>query len=161
MGALSQEYADKFTLVCDELVALAGSLTPEQWGAITKEEGWPVGTVVHHMAMAMPVNVRWLQKISAGHQVSLPMSAIDEANAQHATATYDHAATVILLRANSAVLSQTIADLTDEQWAASAPFAPGGEGFVITTEQLVRGVVIRHVRTHLADIRAALGQATP
>jgi hypothetical protein len=159
MSAQAQAYADTLRRYCDDLIALAEGLTPEQWAQISPEEGWSLGTLVHHVALAMTTQIRWVHKISSGQQVSLPMSAINEYNAKHATQVYDQSETIDLLRANSAQLCDTIAPLTAEQLAASAPFAPS-ELAAITTEQLIRAVIIRHAQTHLASLRVTL-DATP
>ena len=156
MSERATEYATTFDRHSNELIALAAGLTAEQWDSICPEEGWPVGTVVHHVAMSFPTLSRWIQKISAGQQVSLPKSAIDEYNAEHAHQTYEQAATIDLLRANSAPLHELIASLTDEQLAASAPFGPA-DGATLSAEQVVRGAAIRHVRTHTTSLRTALG----
>lgn len=157
MSERAQTLANLFTAELEGLIALAEGCTPEQWQQTTPAEGWPVGVVAHHVAVSFPVITKWMQKVSAGRPVSLPRSAIDEANAQHAqeAPNYPQAETIALLRTNGAAILAAILALSDDELKQGATMAPA-EGQTLTADQVIRHILIRHVLDHKEHIQQAL-----
>lgn len=157
MSERAQTLANQFSAELDGLIALAEGCTADQWQTTTADEGWPVGVVAHHVAVSFPVVTKWMQKVATGRPVSLPRSAIDEANALHAkeAPNYPQAETIALLRSNGAALIAAMLTLSDEELKTGAPMAPA-EGQTLTADQVIRHIIIRHVVDHKAHIQQAL-----
>lgn len=154
-----ESIAADFAEANDEVVAFALALRPDQWAAPVPGEGWPVGVLVHHVAVGHALLTRWLRCVARGEPVSDTGADVDDANARHAL---EHAAvgvddTVALLRANGAATATILRGLDDDALGATAAFGPA-DGRTVSAEQLAAQAA-RHARTHLASARAALGMA--
>ncbi len=160
MSERAQTLAQRFDEELQAFIALTEAFTPEQWRQLSTIEGWPVGVVAHHVAIAFPVVTRWIQKVAAGRPVSLPRSAINEANAQHAQVEggYAQADTIALLREHGAATAAYLRGLSDEELQQKAPLAPA-EGQELSADQVIRHSLIHHIQEHKAHIQQALRQA--
>ena len=56
----------------DEVAAFALACSPEQWRAVVRGEQWPVGVVVHHVAVGHDLMRRWLGRVAAGDDITTP-----------------------------------------------------------------------------------------
>ena len=156
-----EELADRLQGRCDAFARYLSTLGPEQWGATCRnhptirvgddDEGRRVGTVAHHVAVALPRQVEFIRAIVRGGETPRPSNA---ANAEHARANPDpdRTETIELLRRNSADVVEAVRSLSDEELTRTA------ETFVgeMSASQAVERVLIGHVDWHEGSIRATL-----
>ncbi len=143
-----------------EVIQAAEGCSPEQWQLpVVEEDGRAVGVVFHHIGIAYPFALNWVQKIGNGE--SLPdfgRDALTAFNATHAQEQIDtpQADTITLLRQvteETAVALQTLSDEQLERTAAN-PLA-GGQEF--SGEWVMQAFAISHAAGHLKAIKATVG----
>jgi len=162
MGMSSaDQLADRLEQTCDAFAEYLGTLTPEQWSAECgnhptirvgdEDEGRRVGTVAHHVAVALPRQVRFLKAIIDGGEIPRPSNAF---NAEHAQANPDpdRTDTISLLRRNSAEVAALVRALSDEELARRAETFTGE---ISASDAIQRGLV-GHVGWHEQSIRTTL-----
>jgi hypothetical protein len=123
-------------------------------------ENWPVGVVMHHIAMGHLQMMDWLDRARRGDAIVTTASDIDDDNARHAIAFagVGRAETAEQLRSHGAALAELIGGLSTGELALSVSFGPA-HGRAVTAAQLAP-VAVRHCTAHLADARAALQPGT-
>ncbi|HXQ75284.1 MAG TPA: DinB family protein [Acidimicrobiales bacterium] len=153
MNADAERLAGEFEAANDEVIAFVEACPDERWTSMVGGEDWPVGVVVHHIAVGHRQMLDWLRRASGGHEITTSAAQIDADNARHARhfAGVTRAATVEELRSHGAALGRFIRGLSSDELATSVAFGPG-DGSEVTTRQLA-SVAARHCRTHLADAR--------
>ncbi len=141
----------------DAVIGFARGLSAGQWREIAPGEQWPVGVVVHHVAVGHDLMLRWLGSVSRGVDIADDAASVDEANERHAREFADVGVhdTVMLLQANGARLADFLRGLDDAQLGRTAAFGPGN-GMTVDAERMAE-VATRHCAAHLANARAALG----
>lgn len=149
--------AADFREAVDEVLDFAETVTPEQWEAVTSEEGWTVAATVHHAALGNATVAEWIESARAGEPIDLTREEQDADNAQHAEqfAKADRVATLELLRTVGADTEALIRSLSADDLASAVPFGPAG-GAQVTVRQLTEGAS-GHLRSHLDHARAAAG----
>lgn len=156
MGERAETLANRFDEANREIVSTVEKCSDAQWGTKCAGETWSVGIVVHHVAESHAAIARIIQTIAAGQPLpSVTTEMIDQRNAQHAQ---EHAncakpETLDLLRKNGASAAATVRGLSDEQLQRSGTLRAGP----MSAEQVIEGILIGHVKGHLASIRAAVG----
>ncbi len=155
----ARELAAQLGETNDAVIGFARGLSNDQWRTIVPGEGWPVGVVVHHVAVGHDLMLRWLGSVSRGVDIADDAASVDGANDRHAREFADVGVhdTVALLQANGARLAAFIHGLDDSQLGRTAAFGPGN-GMTVDAERMAE-VAIRHCTAHLANARAALGFA--
>jgi hypothetical protein len=158
----AEQLADRFQQRCDAFAEYLATLSPEQWGAHCgnhptirvgdEEEGRRVGTVAHHVAVALPRQVGFLRAIISGGEIPRPSNAF---NAEHARANPDpdRTETISLLRLNSAEAAGLVRALSDEELARTGQTFAGE----VSASNAIERVLIGHVDWHEESIRATLG----
>jgi hypothetical protein len=161
----ANELADRLRRRYDAFAEYLSTLGPEQWGARCgnhptirvgdEDEGRQVGTVAHHVAVALPRQLGFLRAIVSGSEIPRPSHAV---NAEHARANPDpdQTETISLLRRNSAEVADIVRALSDEELARS------GQTFFgeLSASQAVERVLIGHVDWHEDSIKATLSEPT-
>jgi uncharacterized damage-inducible protein DinB len=148
--------ADELAAANAEVMAFVHRCTDAEWKTTVPEEGWPVGVVLHHIAVGHGHGVRWLRDMASGQGVTESAEDIDRENAAHAVRmeAVGPDETLALLEQNGAQLESTLRALSDEDLARTAPFGPAG-GRVMPVEALA-AVGARHAREHLGHARSAV-----
>ena len=156
MSAPAEEVAADLEEATAEAIAFVESCTEGHWATMVAGEDWPVGVVLHHVAVGHLQMIDWLGRACHHEEITKTAAEIDEDNAGHARTAADatRAETVEELRRNGVALVSLVRGLSAEDLAVSVPFGPG-DGVVVTVGQLA-AVSARHCRTHLADARGAL-----
>ena len=156
MSEDAQRLAADLAAANDEVIAFVETCNDEQWTTMVEGENWPVGVVMHHIAMGHRQMIDWLGHARRGDPITITASEIDADNARHARAFagVGRADTVGELRRHGALLAHFIRGLTADELDTSVPFGPA-DGRAFTTRQLVSAAA-GHCRTHLADARGAL-----
>jgi hypothetical protein len=143
-----EELAGRFEEANAEIVSFAESCTHDQWCTLVPGEEWPVGVLMHHVAQGHELVAGWVRTVVDGGDVTATADGVDESNARHARdcANVGVAETAAFFRS-----------LDDGQLGRSGAFGPA-QGASFTAEELA-GAAERHVHSHLASARAALGRS--
>jgi hypothetical protein len=148
--------ADDFSAANAEAMDFVRRCTSAEWSVTVPGEEWPVGVVLHHVAVGHGHGVRWLHEMAAGEGVTDTAEGIDGENAAHALrmAAVGQDETLALLEQNGTRLEAALRALSEEELDRSAPFGPAG-GRAMPTEALA-AVAARHTRDHLAHALGAI-----
>lgn len=142
------------------LADFVGSLSEAEWQMIVPEDERTVGTLVHHVASAYPLEIDLAYGIAAGQAIAgVTWAAVAQMNAQHAQ---QHSAsskqdTLALLRQNSKLAAERVRQLRDEQLDGAAPVSLNANA-PLTVQFFIEDHALRHSFHHLANIRNALGR---
>jgi hypothetical protein len=152
----AQEIAREVDAANDEVISFVESCTDGQWTTMVRGEEWPVGVVIHHIAVGHMLMLDWIDRARRGEDITTTAAEIDADNARHARrfAGVARADTVEELRRHGAALARCIGGLCADELAVSVSFGPG-DGMAVTAGELAP-VAVRHCRTHLAAARGAL-----
>lgn len=147
--------ADEFAAANADVVRFARSCTDAQWRTMVPGEGWPVGVVIHHIAVSYANGRGWLETMIRGDAVTTTRDEIDQVNVEHAADNADVGIpdTVALLESNAATTEALLRGLTDEQLDQLAPFGPA-DGRSLPTAQLA-AVSAQHALGHLSHAMEA------
>jgi hypothetical protein len=156
----AETFAAELTAVNDEAIAFVDGCKDEQWTTSVAGENWPVGVVLHHIAVSHLLMIDWLERARRGEAITVTASEIDADNARHARdfASVGRAQTADDLRRHGAALARCMAGLSADELATSVSFGPR-DGMVVTTGQLAPNAT-RHCRGHLDAARGALQSGT-
>lgn len=156
MVAEAEQMAAELETANHEVIAFVETCTDGQWTTMVTGEDWPVGVVMHHIALGHLQMIDWLGLVRRGEEIAKTAAEIDADNVRHAHdyAGVSRADTVEELRRHGATLAQCIRGFSTDELAISVSFGPGN-GMVVTALQLAP-VSARHCRDHLADARTAL-----
>jgi hypothetical protein len=157
MSERARALADRFEQANGDLIRLLEHVSPVQWGAVCQGETWSVGVTAHHVAGAHETVAGIAHRVATGEPLpNITMEMIDHGNAQHAQQFKDCARdeTVALLRTNGAKAGTMVRGLSDAQLARTAKIL----GQEMSAEQFIERVLLGHVASHGASIRAALGR---
>lgn len=161
--ANATELAEQFQAATKDFADYAAGLTPEQWRTPCgnhptirvgdEDENRPVGTVVHHCAVATLRQLNRLRGTVAGEEPIMPPS--HGFNAEHARLNQDpdQSATIGLLRENSAAVVEFLAALSPDDLARTGKTMLGE----IPVSEQVEKILIGHIRWHRGSIQATLG----
>lgn len=156
-GERANALAERLEKGARALLELAETLTPEEWITRLPHDGRKVGVVVHHVAVAYPVEISFGETIAAGPMLGVTGEVIDQMNAEHAKA-YDDVtkeAALDLLRKNSAAAASALRSFSDEELDRAAPASLYSDA-PITTQFILEDHAVRHSYHHLARIRRAV-----
>jgi uncharacterized damage-inducible protein DinB len=160
MGARADMLAKRFEEANQTLTDAVAKLSDADWKKTTSAEKWPVAVVAHHVAVAHAGIAGLVKSIASGqHTPSLTMAMIDEGNAKHAKefANCTKAEALELHKKNAAAAAAVVRGLSDAELDRSGSPLSGMP--VMTTHQVVEGVLINHVNEHLGSIRATVAKS--
>lgn len=161
MSERAIELARRFTEANDALIAVVASSTDEQLQTLCPDEEWPVVVAAYHVGTHLAVQLQWLAQVAASQPITTTWDEINRANVRFSTQPerYTREATLAKLRDNGAAMAAAIRALSDEQIKNAAPVMPA-DNRVMTAEQVIKWVIIKHNKDHLAGIHNALAPAT-
>lgn len=155
MSERAKALADQFDQANGDLIRTVEKSSEAQWKATCAGEKWPVGVTAHHVAGGHETIAGIVQQIATGQPLpNITMEMIDQNNAQHAEQFKNctREETAALLRSTGAKASATVRGLSDAQLARTARLM-GGE---MSAQQFIERVLLGHLASHGASIRAAL-----
>lgn len=142
-----------------EVIQSAKSCSAAQWQLpVADEDGRAVGVVFHHIAVAYPFSLDWVQKIANGEALpNFDREQLTHFNASHATdhANTAQADTIAYLQQvteETAVALQALSDEQLEQTAAN-PLV-GGKPY--SGEWVMQAFAIGHAKNHLKAIKTTI-----
>jgi hypothetical protein len=153
----SNALADRLELGARSLIALASTLTEDEWRKRVPD-GRRIGVLVHHVASMYPIEVQLALVLAEGNPVTgVTWPDIHALNAKHAeehdAVTKDEA--IDLLRTNSQAAAAAIRALTDAALDQAAPVSLNDDA-PLTCQFFIEDHALRHSFHHVASIRAAL-----
>jgi hypothetical protein len=156
VDAGAEQLAVDLEVANDEAIAFVEDCTDDQWRTVVSAQQWPVGVVLHHIAVGHLLMIEWLGRARRGEDITTTAAEIDADNARHARdfARVSRADTAGELCRHGAALARFLRGFGPEELTVSVSFGPG-HGMAVTAAQLAP-VSVRHCRDHLFDARAAL-----
>jgi uncharacterized damage-inducible protein DinB len=157
MSDRAESLARRFEQANDEFVAVAARLADDQWHTLCSTEQSTVAALAHHVAVAYPFQIRAFAAIAngaPGDPLTWDWLANVNAAAAAANAACDRAGTVGVLRDNAARAAAAVRTFDDVQLSRTGRYIDGLPA--LTIDQWLRHVLIGHITSHLASIRAAL-----
>lgn len=158
MNARVEALAKQFEAKAAEMTATIEKLTDADWKKVTAAEKWTVGVTAHHVAQGHEVIAGLVKTVAAGQSVpNLTMAMIDDMNARHAKehAGCTKAETLALHQKGAAAAAALVRGLSDADLDRSGVVLSGVPA--MTTQQVIEGVLIGNVASHLASIKATVG----
>jgi len=159
MGERSSALAVQFEQAIAELAETIQQVPADRWVSARTPEGWTVAATAQHVSGQFPLEMEYLSAAAEGRD--LPSYTWDDINARNnSRAARNTAATkedvLDELRGYATSTAAFLRGLSDGQLDRKSPLALAG-GAEVSLQQLIEGgVLIDHVRTHLASIRAAV-----
>jgi hypothetical protein len=149
--AVGADLADTFAEANREAIEFVLGTAGQHWEAVTPDEGWPVGVAARHIALVHQLMTQWLAALQAGK----PIPGTADVDAQN-TAVAERgivaspAEVADALRRGGEDVTDALRGLTDADLEREVDF--GGRAM---PGSLVASAPERHVRNHLASIKAA------
>ncbi len=148
----------QFLELHEALAGVLASLPPAAWQQIPSGEERSVAQVAYHVAAGYPITFSFVQMILRGESFPAPdAAAMHRLNAEQAT---EHAGAgrdevLALLESEGAALAAGLGGLTDEQLDCPGTLF----GYPLTAQMAIEGIVLRHIREHLATIQSVAAPA--
>jgi hypothetical protein len=158
MSPRANALAERLEQGARALELFASSLSDIEWQTRVPKDGRRIGVVVHHVASVYPVEIQLAQGLAAGTAMTgVTWEVVHEMNAGHARHNdgATRAATLDLLRRNSAAAAAAIRALTDRELDRAATASLYADA-PVTCQFMLEDHAVRHSYHHLAKIRAAL-----
>ena len=157
MGARGETFAKQFEAKAQEATTVLERLSDADWKKTTSAEKWTVGVVAHHMAGAHEAIAGIVKTVASGQSMpNFTMDMLHDMNAKHAQehAKATKAETVALHKKSAAAAAAVLRGLSDADYAKSGTVIAGLPP--MSAEQVVGGILLRHIEEHLGSIRATI-----
>ena len=158
MSKRTNALAERLEQGARALAVFASALTDAEWQTPVPGDGRKVGVIVHHVATVYPLEIQLARLLAEGRPVEgVTWDLVHEMNAGHASENdlVTKAATLDLLRRNSAAAAAAIRELSDEELDRAAPVSLNSDA-PLTCQFLLEDHAVRHSYHHLARLRKAL-----
>jgi uncharacterized protein (TIGR03083 family) len=158
MAAKGEALAKQFEAKAQEATTVLERLSDADWKKTTSSEKWTVGVVAHHMAGAHEAIAGIIKTVASGQSMqNFTMDMLHDMNAKHAKehANATKAETVALHKKSAAAAAAVLRGLSDADYAKSGSALAGMPP--MSAEQIVGGILMRHIDEHLGSIQATTG----
>ncbi len=158
MGQRSSALADQFEQAVAEFASTIEAIPNDKWATAQGPEGWTLAATSQHVSGQFPLEMEYITATAEGRP--LPSYNWDDINGKNdsraAKNTSVSKADVLReLREGGASAAAYLRGLSDEQLDRTGELALAG-GATVNTQALIEGgVLIDHVKGHLASLRAA------
>jgi len=155
MNEQAQELAQRFEQANAEAIGVVEGCPEEQWRAHHAGEGRSVNVLAHHIAVGHHAIAEWVQGIATGQPLpALTMESFTEPNAQHARQFVNVTKPEVIteLQQQGAAAARLVRGLSDEQLDRTGELL----GQQRRARDVIEGILIGHVRSHLRSIHEAL-----
>jgi hypothetical protein len=159
MSKRVQELADRFSQLSQEFISIIEGCTDDQLRARCEGEQCTVAALASHVAAVHELAADWIQASASGQPLPpITMGMIDQANAEQFERDVgrEKAAVLADLRRNGARTTRLVRGLSDEELDRKTYFRLFDRE--VSTEELVRRILITDVEGHLPSIRRATGR---
>ena len=157
MAAKGEALAKQFEVKAQEATTVLERLSDADWKKTTSAEKWTVGVVAHHMAGAHEAIAGIVKTVASGQSMpNFTMDMLHDMNAKHAQehAKATKAETVALHKKSAAAAAAVLRGLSDADFAKSGTVLAGMPA--MSAEQVVGGILLRHIEEHLGSIRGTI-----
>lgn len=159
MNQRTEALVQRFNRANAELISYIEGCTEEDLDRVTVGEGWNVRVTVHHLAVSHEPVAGLAQLL--GHGLPLPPLTLEmfhHGNAQHAAeyATVSKQTILDTLQRSGAQASAVVSGLSDEALDRAGHFTLLNAD--ITAQAVIENILIAHIDSHLASIKAAVGK---
>jgi hypothetical protein len=156
----SKVLAERLERGARDLIALARTLSSDEWETRIPKDGRKIGVVIHHVASMYPIEIKFALILASGRPVEgVTWDDIHALNGQHAkdndAVTKD--AAIELLRANAETASSAVRSLSDAELDTAAAVSLNGDA-PLTCQFFIEDHALRHSFYHLSRIRQTLGR---
>lgn len=152
-----EEFANRFEIVNDEMIAIIERCSEEELRLPSIAEGWTLAAVAHHVAIVYPGFASTLEGYARGesYSPSTTMERLDEMNAEHAREYAQVPRDDVLdkLRSGGEQTAAAMRTIPDDNLANPAGVYGGNE---FSVEQALEYIIIGHTAVHLASIQETL-----
>ena len=158
MSARAESLAKQFEAKAAEMTGVIAKLSDADWKKTTSSEKWSVGVTAHHVAGGHEGILGIVKTIASGQSIpNFTMAMLDEMNAKHAReqAGCTKAETLALHEKGSSAAAATVRALSDTELDRSGTVLTGMPP--LSTQEVVEGILIKHIADHLGSIRATVG----
>ena len=158
MGQRTSALADQFEQAIAEFATTIEAIPEDKWAAAHGPEGWTVAATAQHVSGQFPLEMEYITAIAEGRP--LPAYSWDDINGKNDSRAAKNGAAskadvLRELREGAASAAAYVRGLSDDQLDRTGELALAG-GATVNTQALIEGgVLIDHVKGHLASIRAA------
>jgi hypothetical protein len=163
MSERAAALADRFERAVDAFLDIVAGVSEEQWRTTCPTDDRTVGVLTHHVAAAMPFQLRVFRDIAAGRQpATLSHAQLAEINAQDADAWAGctKTETLALLRSNAVAAADEVRHWNDEQLFRSGRYLDEiAEPWPV--EQWLEHLLIGHIYEHAKAIQATVASNHP
>lgn len=159
MGKIGTSLADQFDTQVQELRQFIEQCPDDKWDAVCNAEGWTVGQLAEHVAGQFPLEMEFIR--AAGEGAPFPGYSWDDVNGKNDSRAakakgVTKAAVLAQLAAGAASTSAYVRDMSDAALTRTQPLPLAGGAEVNAQALIEGGVLIDHVRGHLASMRSAM-----
>ena len=157
MGERSNKLAEQFEQAIADFAKAVEGIPDDKWGAKGGPEGWTIAGVAQHVSGQFPLEMEYITAAAEGK--TMPAYSWDDINNKNeGRADKNSAASKqqVLgeLRDGGASTAAYIRGLSDEQLDRKGALGLAG-GAEVSAEQLIQGgVLIDHVRGHMASLQS-------
>jgi len=158
MGQRTSALADQFEQAITEFASTIEAIPDDRWTAAHGPEGWTIAATAQHVSGQFPLEMEYITAIAEGRP--LPAYSWDDINGKNDSRAAKNGAAskadvLRELREGAASAAAYVRGLSDDQLDRTGELALAG-GATVNTQALIEGgVLIDHVKGHLASIRAA------
>ena len=135
----------------DELLKLCRECTAKEWQTSTEGEGWPIGTVAHHVGVGARHIVEMVRRMAGGGVAGESMDEYHALNASHAEKAYGRKETLVLLDQVRREVGLFLRSLTDRE-LDTVGWSVGRRVQRTAGEQAQ--ILVSHVDSHIESIRS-------
>lgn len=156
----AESLARRFERACSAFLETADSLNDAQWMLFCPEEQCTVAALVHHVASAMPFELRAFAPIARGEMTEpITWAFLAEVNAKdaEANATCDRTQTLELFRDNAQAATSILSGFSDEELQRRGHYVEDAPA--LTLDQWIRHAMIGHITNHLASLNSVIGHS--
>ena len=159
MSQRAQALVQRFNSANTELISYIEGCTEEELDRVTVGEGWSVRVTAHHLAVSHEPVAGLAQLLGSGQPLpSLTLEMFHHGNAQHAAeyATVSKQTILNTLHSGGAQASAIVNGLSDEALDRAGHLSLLNAD--ITAQEVIENILIGHISSHLASIKAVVGK---
>lgn len=159
MSQRTQALVQRFNTANAELISYIAGCTEEELDRVTAGEGWSVRVTAHHLAVSHEPVAGLAQLVGHGQPLpTLTLEMFHHGNAQHAAeyATVSKQTILDTLQRGGTQAGAIVSGLSDEALDRAGHFTLLNAD--ITAQAVIENILIGHISSHLASIKAAVGK---
>ena len=159
MGQRTSALADQFEQALAEFASTIEAIPDDKWTTAKGPEGWTLAATAQHVSGQFPLEMEYITAIAEGRP--LPSYSWDDINGKNdgraaKNTSVTRADVLRELRESGKSVAAYLRGLQDDQLDRTGELALTG-GATVNTQALIEGgVLIDHVRGHLASLRASI-----